>query len=147
MTPNPPSATFRSIRNRRSSVCPTSWKGSVEPASSLTTGHQGPACSCESRGFARCWSAAGCNHAGCCHASALRRCTCRELGLHPHLHHALERQLDASLDHGDLAPLEEPSAFEYRRHRLLDARHPGRRLLGGGKVVEVTPLPPRRQRL
>src|SRR5213078_2336345 len=46
-----------------------------------------------------------------------------------------------------LASLQEPSAFEYRRHRLFDSRHPCRRLLGGGKVVQVTPLPPRRQRL
>src|SRR5882762_4004438 len=46
-----------------------------------------------------------------------------------------------------LASLQEPSAFEYRRHRFFDSRYPCRRLLGGGKVVQVTPLPPRRQRL
>src|SRR4029078_6237781 len=46
-----------------------------------------------------------------------------------------------------LTPLQESSAFEDRRHRLFDPRHPGRRLLGCGEVVEVTPLPPRRQRL
>src|SRR5437879_5285948 len=48
---------------------------------------------------------------------------------------------------GTLASLQKPSALEYRRHGLFDSRHPRRRLLGGGKVVEVTPLPPRRQRL
>src|SRR5436853_4231826 len=46
-----------------------------------------------------------------------------------------------------LASLQEPSAFEYRGHRLFDSRRPRHRLLGRGKVVEVTPLPPRRQRL
>src|SRR5215831_6443362 len=46
-----------------------------------------------------------------------------------------------------LASLQEPSAFEYRRRRLFDSRHPCRRLLGCAKVVQVTPLPPRRQRL
>src|SRR5438132_8882358 len=46
-----------------------------------------------------------------------------------------------------LASLQEPSAFENRRDRLFDSRHPCRRLLGCGKVVQVTPLPPRRQRL
>src|ERR1041384_6795893 len=45
------------------------------------------------------------------------------------------------------APLQEPSAFEDRRHRPFDPCHPRRRLLGPGKVVEVTPLPPRRERL
>src|SRR4051812_44640288 len=46
-----------------------------------------------------------------------------------------------------LASLQEPSAFEYRRHRLFDSHHPRCRLLGRGKVVQVTPLPPRSQRL
>jgi hypothetical protein len=46
-----------------------------------------------------------------------------------------------------LASLQEPSAFEYRGHRLFDSRRPRRRLLGRGKVVQITPLPPRRQRL
>src|ERR1700733_2488230 len=46
-----------------------------------------------------------------------------------------------------LAPLQESSTLEYRRHRFFDSRHSRRRLLGRGKVVEVTPLPPRRQRL
>src|SRR6185437_11595226 len=45
------------------------------------------------------------------------------------------------------ASLQEPSAFKYRRHRLFDSREPRRRLLGCAKVVEVTPLPPGRQRL
>src|SRR4051794_28262784 len=38
--------------------------------------------------------------------------------------------------------LQESSAFEYRRHRLLDPCHPCRRLLGGGKVVQITSLSP-----
>ena len=46
-----------------------------------------------------------------------------------------------------LAPLREAFAFEYRGHRLFDPCHPRRRLPGSGKMVEVTPLPPRRQRL
>src|SRR5215471_21791994 len=46
-----------------------------------------------------------------------------------------------------LPSLQKPSAFVYRRHRLFDSRHPRRRLLGRGKVKEVTPLTPRRQRL
>src|SRR5579863_8374808 len=52
----------------------------------------------------------------------------------------------ATMD-GALASLQEPSAGEYRRQRLFDSRRPRRRLLGRGKVVEVTPLPPRRQRV
>jgi len=47
----------------------------------------------------------------------------------------------------DSVSLEEPSAFEYRGDRLFDSRRPRRRLLGRGKVVQVAPLPPRRQRL
>src|SRR5436305_1817250 len=46
-----------------------------------------------------------------------------------------------------LAPLKEPSAFEYRGHRLLDSRRPRGRLLCRREVVQITPLPPRRQRL
>ena len=46
-----------------------------------------------------------------------------------------------------LASLQEPSAFEDRGHRLLDSRRPRCRLLGRRKVVQVTPLPTRRQRL
>src|SRR4029077_15355876 len=47
-----------------------------------------------------------------------------------------------------LAPsLEEPSAFEYRRSSLFDSSRPRCRLLGRAKMVEVAPLPPRRQRL
>ena len=44
-----------------------------------------------------------------------------------------------------LAPLQEPSAFEYGGHRLFDSRRSGRRLLGRGKVIQVTALSPRRQ--
>src|ERR1700737_1714211 len=47
----------------------------------------------------------------------------------------------------NLAPLQEPSAFKYRGHRLFDSRRSRRRLLGRGKVVQVTPLSPRRQRV
>lgn len=46
-----------------------------------------------------------------------------------------------------LAFLREPSAFEYRGHRFVDSGRPRRRLLGRRKVVQVTPLTPRRQRL
>ncbi len=42
------------------------------------------------------------------------------------------------------ASLQKPSAFEYRRPRLFDSRHPRRRLPGRGEVVQVAPLPPRR---
>src|SRR5438876_6622726 len=63
---------------------------------------------------------------------------------------ANRRELDPDARDGrppHLASLQEPSAVEYRRHRLFDSRRPRRRLLGRGKVVQVTPLPPRRQRL
>src|SRR6266436_1898217 len=63
---------------------------------------------------------------------------------------ANRRELDADAHDGrplHLASLQEPSALEYRGHRLFDSRRPRRRLLGRGKVVQVTPLPPRRQRL
>src|SRR5690348_10702015 len=46
-----------------------------------------------------------------------------------------------------LASFQEPSAFEYRRHRLFDSRRPRGRLFGRGKVAQVTPLPTRCQRL
>src|SRR5580658_3606356 len=46
-----------------------------------------------------------------------------------------------------LASLQESSAFEYRGHRPFDSCRPRCRLLGGGKMVQVPPLPPRRQRL
>src|SRR4029077_14565550 len=55
------------------------------------------------------------------------------LGTHPQFH--------------DLAPLQEPSSFEDRRHRLLDPRGPRPRLLRAGEVEQVSPLPTRRQRL
>src|SRR5438876_7002095 len=63
---------------------------------------------------------------------------------------ANRRELDPDARDGrppHLASLQEPSAFEYRGPRLFDSRRPRRRLLGRGKVVQVTPLPPRRQRL
>ena len=44
-----------------------------------------------------------------------------------------------------VASLQKPSAREYCGHRLFDSRRPRRRLLGRGKVLQVTPLPPRRQ--
>jgi hypothetical protein len=47
----------------------------------------------------------------------------------------------------DLSPLQEPSSFEDRRHRLLDPRGPRLRLLRAGEVKKVSPLPTRRQRL
>src|SRR5439155_7092086 len=47
----------------------------------------------------------------------------------------------------DLSPLQEPSSFEDRRHRLLDPRDPRPRLLRAGEVKQVPPLPTRRQRL
>lgn len=46
-----------------------------------------------------------------------------------------------------LASLQEPSPFEYRGHCLFDPRLPCHRLLGRGKVVQVTPLPTWCQRL
>src|SRR5262249_20772232 len=46
-----------------------------------------------------------------------------------------------------LPPLQEPPSFEDRRHRLLDPRAPRRGLLRAGEVIEVSPLPARRQRL
>src|SRR6266446_7733116 len=55
------------------------------------------------------------------------------LGTHPQFH--------------DLSPLQEPSSFEDRRHRLLDPRGPRPRLLRAGEVKQVSPLPTRRQRL
>src|SRR6266700_3790292 len=66
----------------------------------------------------------------------------------PELMDALTSGLpDARDERPPHASLQEPSAFEYRRHRLFDSRHSCRRLLGCSKVVQVTPLPPRRQRL
>src|ERR1043166_2679354 len=48
---------------------------------------------------------------------------------------------------GISAPLQEPSAFENRRHCLFDSRRPCCRLLGRGEVVQITSLAPWRQRL
>src|SRR6185437_12483323 len=45
------------------------------------------------------------------------------------------------------ASFEKPSALEDRGHRLFDSRPPCRGLLGRRKVVQITPLPARRQRL
>src|SRR5262245_19034452 len=47
----------------------------------------------------------------------------------------------------DLSPLQEPSPFEDRRHRLLDPRGPRPRLLRAGEVKQVSSLRTRRQRL
>jgi len=45
------------------------------------------------------------------------------LGTHPHLH--------------DLSPLQKPSSFEDRRHRLFDPRDPRRGLLRAGEMEQV----------
>src|SRR5579862_7933130 len=47
----------------------------------------------------------------------------------------------------DLPPLEKSSSFEDRGHRLRDPRGPRRRLLRAREVKQVSPLPPRSQRL
>src|SRR5215475_522989 len=75
--------------------------------------------------------------------------------LHSLMPHALERAPLCTAALGDawwwmlagetLPPLQEPSSFKDRGHRLLDPGDPRPGLLRTGEVKQVSPLPARRQ--